>query len=246
MDWLLPPSVSTYGPQIDQMYYAILIITGIVFVLTELTLIWFLIRYRHREGRKAAYVHGNVKAEVVWTVIPFVIVVGIALASRGTWAQIRDQSSFPRDALRVEVTAKQFEWNVSYAGADGEAGTDDDYAVRNQLHVPVGRPVVVTLRSEDVIHSFFLPDFRVKQDAVPGMEIPVWFEATETGEFPIGCAELCGIGHYRMRGSMTVHSAEEFASWEGERMAEVASRAGRAVASAGSEAGGAGAAGGTK
>jgi cytochrome c oxidase subunit 2 len=211
--WLMPESASTFGPDIDRMYYVILVITGIVFVVTEVLLVWFLIRYRHKEGRKAEYIHGNVKAEIVWTAIPFVIVLGIALASRGLWAEIRDPDSMPTDAVEVHVTAKQFEWNATYAGADEAFGTGDDVTVRNRMSVPVDRPVRVTLQSEDVIHSFFLPDMRVKQDAVPGMEIPVWFEATRTGDYTIGCAELCGIGHTRMRGTLTVLGPDDFRSW---------------------------------
>jgi cytochrome c oxidase subunit II len=98
-----------------------------------------------------------------------------------------------RRELEVAVAAKQFEWNVTYPGPDGVLGTADDFTRRNQLHLPVGRVVHVHLTAEDVIHSFFLPEFRVKQDAVPGMRIPVWFEATRTGTFMLGCAELCGM-----------------------------------------------------
>jgi cytochrome c oxidase subunit 2 len=110
--------------------------------------------------------------------------------------------------------AKQFEWNVTYPGPDGRLGTEDDFVRRNQLHIPVGRVVHVHLGAEDVIHSFFLPEFRVKQDAVPGRRQPVWFEAMETGTYTLGCAELCGLGHYRMRGTVTVHEADAFDSWQ--------------------------------
>ncbi len=219
MSWLLPPHASTFGPDIDRIYYIILWITGITFVLTEVALLYFLVKYRHKEGRKAAYIHGNVKAEIIWTVIPTLIVVGIALMSMGVWDTVRNPNSIPADAIPMIVTAKQFEWNVTYAGLDGRLGTGDDFDVRNQLHIPVDRPVVVHLRSDDVIHSFFLPDMRVKQDAVPGLETPVWFEATQTGEFPLACAELCGLGHYTMDARLTVHSAAEFADWQSEQMA---------------------------
>jgi cytochrome c oxidase subunit II len=211
--WILPPSASTYAPQIDHLYYVILWITGIVFVLTELALVWFVFNYRHREGRKAEYIHGNVTAEVVWTAIPFVIVVWIALSSRTIWQNIKDPAHFPTDAMEVMVEAKQFEWNVTYPGADDQLGTPDDFVVRNRLDIPTGRPVKVLLSSIDVIHSFWVRDFRVKQDAVPGMEIPVWFEATTAGTFSIGCAELCGPGHTRMKGTLQVHTPEEFQTW---------------------------------
>jgi len=219
--WMMPETVSTYGPAIDQLYYVILVITGVVFFLTEGALIAFLVMYRHKEGRKAAYIHGSTKAEVVWTVVPFLIVMAIALASKSSWDLVKNPANFPADAMRLVVTAKQFEWNVTYPGADGRIGTADDFTVRNQLHFPVNRAVRVNLRSEDVIHSFFLPEFRLKQDAIPGREIPVWFEATRAGEFTLGCAELCGLGHYRMRGTVVVHPTEaDFQSWAASRAEE--------------------------
>ena len=218
--WLLPGgAASTFAPQIDRMYYVILIITGAVFLLTEALLLWFVIRYRHKEGRKAEYIHGNVAAEVIWTAVPFVIVIWIALASRGVWASIKDPANIPADAMEVGVAAKQFEWNVSYPGADGVLGSPDDFVTRNRLEVPVGRPIQVHLTAEDVIHSFWIRDMRLKQDAVPGMEIQVWFEATEAGEYPIGCAELCGTGHTRMRGTLIVHSEDDYQRWLSERTA---------------------------
>ena len=211
--WLMDQSASTVGPGIDRLYFWILVITGIVFFATELTLIWFLIKYRHVEGRKAEYIHGNTKAEIIWTAVPAVIVLSIALASRGLWAQIKDPAHIPPSSMRVLVTAKQFEWNVTYPGPDGELETGDDFTVRNRLDVPVDRPVALVMRAEDVIHSFFIPATRLKQDVVPGMDTHMWFEPTRTGEFPIGCAELCGIGHTRMRGTLTVHSAADYQTW---------------------------------
>ena len=212
--WTLPPSASTYAGDIDWLYYVILGITGVIFFAVEIALVYFLIRYRHREGRKAEYVHGNMTAEVVWTIVPFLIVLWLGFASRNVWRQIKDPNEFPTPGLELRVTASQFEWNVTYPGADGLLGTSDDFERRNQLHMPVGTPVLVHLNAEDVLHSFFIPSFRIKQDAVPGMEIMVWFEATQTGEYTLACAELCGLGHYRMRGSVTVHTAEEFTQWQ--------------------------------
>lgn len=212
-----PISISTYGGDIDRLFYVILVITGLIFVIVQGALIYMVLRYRHREGRKAYYIHGNTRAEIIWTAIPFVIVVFIAAASMGTWRDLRDTSRFPAPDVEIEVTAKQFEWNVTYPGADNRLGTEDDFTRRNQLHLPVGRVVHVHLGAEDVIHSFFLPEFRVKQDAVPGMRIPVWFEATQTGTYTLGCAELCGLGHYRMRGTVTVHEGAAFDAWSAAR-----------------------------
>jgi cytochrome c oxidase subunit II len=223
MSWLLPQGVTTFAPDIDRIYYLILGITGVVFVVTQLLLFWFLFRYRRKEGAKAAYIHGSTRAEVVWTAVPFVIVVGLALLSKGVWDDLRDPDAFPEGAYEIEVTARQFEWEARYAGADGSFGTEADFTLLNRLHVPVNRPVIVRLLSEDVIHSFFVPAFRVKQDAVPGMTIPVWFEVTEPGTYVLGCAELCGLGHYRMDGQIIVQSDDEFRAWEAE---QVAARAG--------------------
>lgn len=216
--WTMPEPVSTFGGEIDSLYYLILWITGAIFVIVEVALIAFVLRYRHREGRRATYSHGSKKAEVVWTVVPFILVLFIAYASNDVWLRVKvaDRGLVDKDVLPLRVTGKQFEWLVTYPGADGELGNGDDFEVRNQLHIPVGRPVRVELMSEDVIHSFFLPDFRVKQDAVPGMMIPVWFEATRTGQYPLACAELCGLGHYRMEAAVTVHEAADFERWMAE------------------------------
>lgn len=225
MNWSLPESVSTFGAEIDSIYYLILGITAVIFFAVEALLIYFIIRYRHKEGRKAAYIHGSTRAEVIWTAIPFLILVILAFQSRSVWLSVKDPARIPPDALELRVTAKQFEWNVTYPGVDGRLGTTDDFVRRSQLRIPVDRPVRITLTAEDVIHSFFLPEFRVKQDAVPGMEIPVWFQATRTGEFVLGCAELCGLGHYRMRGTVTVHTAEEFDAWQREQSAQAGAAA---------------------
>jgi cytochrome c oxidase subunit 2 len=208
-----PEGVSTYAADVDSIFMLILWITGIIFVLVETTLLIFVFRYRHRPGRRALHIHGDNRLEVVWTLIPFMIVVGIAAVSVGPWMRLRNPDRFPPPGLQVEVTAKQFEWNVRYPGPDGQLGTTDDFTSRNTMQVPVNRPVHVMLQAEDVIHSFFLPAMRVKQDAVPGMQIPIWFEATEVGEYVIGCAELCGLGHYRMRGTLQVVDALAFDRW---------------------------------
>jgi cytochrome c oxidase subunit 2 len=217
--WLMPETVSTFGPAIDSMYYVILWITGIVFFATEITLLVFLVKYRHKEGRKAEYIEGSNKAEIIWTTIPFVIVMGLAFYSKGLWDEIRDPDLIPADAFPIQLTARQFEWNAVYSGADGQFGTADDFESLNVIHIPVDQAILVELDAEDVIHSFFLPDFRVKQDAVPGMITPVWFEATRTGEFPLACAELCGLGHYTMGGTVIVHSQADFQDWLAEQQA---------------------------
>jgi cytochrome c oxidase subunit II len=220
--WLrLPENVSTYGGQIDGLFHLILWITGTIFVVVELLLLFFLFRYRYREGRVPRYTHGSNRLEVLWTIVPAVICVVLALMSRRSWAEIKQ--NMPRDAMNIEITAEQFAWNIRYPGPDGKLETADDIVALNQLHFPVGRAVVVTLHSKDVIHSFFLPEFRVKQDAVPGMSTRIWFEATRVGHWEIACAELCGLGHYRMKGFVTVETPEEFDRWLAETAREASS-----------------------
>ncbi|HMA17339.1 MAG TPA: cytochrome c oxidase subunit II [Thermoanaerobaculia bacterium] len=220
--WMkLPESVSTYGGQIDGLFRLILWITGVIFVVVEALLLFFLFRYRHREGRVPRYTHGSNRLEVIWTIVPAVICVILALLSRRSWAEIKQ--NMPQQAMNIEVTAEQFAWNIRYPGPDGKLETADDILTLNQLHFPVGRAVIVTLHSKDVIHSFFLPEFRVKQDAVPGMTTRIWFEATRVGHWEIACAELCGLGHFRMKGFVTVETPEEFDRWLAETAREASS-----------------------
>lgn len=219
MDWSLPPNFSTQGVLIDQLFWIILVITGIAFVLVESGIVWFSFKYRAREGRKAHYTHGSKRAEIIWTAIPALMMAGLGIYSGTLWANIRGHAAMPEDALTFRVVAKQFEWNVTYPGGDGQLDTSDDFTVRNQFHFPAGETVLVLLESEDVIHSFFVPVLRVKQDAVPGMEIPVWFEATDTGEFEIACAELCGLGHYRMEAQVVIHDRTDYDQWSASQTA---------------------------
>ena len=213
LSWLLSPGSSTYAADIDWIYNLILIVTGIAFVIVEAALIYFVIRYRARPGRKALYTHGAPTPEYVWTGVTAVAVVIIGLLSAPAWGRIKGRDAAPPGSMPIKILAKQFEWHVTYPGRDGRLETADDFTVRSQLHVPVDTPVVATLEAEDVIHSFFVPPWRIKQDAVPGMKIPLWFQATRTGTFELGCAELCGLGHYRMRAVVTVHTKEDFARW---------------------------------
>jgi cytochrome c oxidase subunit II len=224
LSWMLPPGASTFVGEIDWLYYLILVITGIAFVLVELALVYFLFKYRARPGRKAVYLHGSNKAEVAWTSITAIVVVMIGVLSAPAWGRIKGRDAPPKDAIPMALTAKQFEWHFTYPGRDGKIGTSDDYTIRSQLHVPINKPVVVTMQSEDVIHSFFIPSFRIKQDAVPGMHIRVWFQPTKEGTYELGCAELCGLGHYRMRAVVTVHSQQDYDRWAAQQSAAVAQR----------------------
>ena len=139
------------------------------------------------------------------------------LAGSTTWADIKSRQ--PATDFVLELTAKQFNWEIRYPGLDGQLNTEDDYVVDNDFHVPVNKVVRIQLKSRDVIHSLFVPALRLKQDAVPGREIPVWFEATKTGKYEVPCAELCGFGHSGMKGWLYVDSPEDYATWAAEKKA---------------------------
>jgi cytochrome c oxidase subunit 2 len=143
---------------------------------------------------------------------------GIDYAGHRAWEVEKNQ--IPPGAIEVKVTAKQFNWEFTYPGPDGKLGTADDVAVENELHVPVNQVIRFTLNSNDVIHSFWVPNLRLKQDVVPGRVIPGWFEATEPGAYEIACSELCGFGHYSMRGTVIVHTAKEYDKWMRDTVAQ--------------------------
>jgi cytochrome c oxidase subunit 2 len=211
LDWWLPPNVSTYGGDVDWLFYLIFYITGVTWVLVQAVMLIFLFVYRHREGRRATYTHGNTTLEILWTIVPALILVMLGFMSRATWDQIRH--SHPASTHVVQITAKQFNWEILYPGPDGKFDTDDDKMIENDLHVPVNEVVRVRLTSKDVIHSFFVPSFRLKQDAVPGRVIEIWFDATKPGVYELPCAELCGFGHSGMLGHVTVQTADDYQSW---------------------------------
>lgn len=210
-----PENVSTYGGEIDSLFYLILYVTAAWFFLTQGLIIFFLILFRRRPGRRAVYVPGSRIKQAAWILVPglIVLVLDLWIDFRGAevWAKIK--GSPPPSDLLIQVTGKQFNWEITYPGPDGKLGTADDLVRENDMHVPAGKVVRVVLRSRDVIHSFFLPNLRLKQDAVPGREIHAWFEATKPGEYPIPCAELCGFGHSGMQGSLIVHTPEEYEKW---------------------------------
>ena len=224
MNWAFPgnrESATPLGVRIDDLFYMILVIVTIVFIATQIALGYALWTGSRTGKTKALFTHGSHNLEVIWTIVPSGILLFIALYQMDVWVQYRIKSHFPKEAQGppiAEVTARQFEWRIRYAGLDehGEPLTlqptpqaTDLYTV-NDLHVPIYEAVKIQLRSADVQHSFFVPDLRVKQDAIPGQIIPIWFEVTRSGEFDLTCAELCGWGHYKMRGRVVVQTREEF------------------------------------
>jgi cytochrome c oxidase subunit 2 len=182
-------------------------------------LFWFLWKYNSDDNREPVkFTHGSHSLEIVWTIIPAATLLFIALYQMNAWAQ--EKMRKPDMLPTVEVTGRQFEWRLRYPGQDGRLGTTDDIFHVNDLHIPVGEEILIDLKTQDVLHSFFIPNMRVKQDAVPGMKIPVWFKAKETGKFDIVCAELCGWGHYKMKGRVTVESRRDYDRWLANMYAE--------------------------
>jgi cytochrome c oxidase subunit 2 len=225
LSWWLPENVSTFGGQIDRLFYAIYYLTGVTFFLVQITLLVFLFVYRDRPGRRATYTHGNTTLEIIWTAVPAVILAVLALVSRSTWAEIKETQ--PPSDFQIRVSGKQFNWEIMYPGPDGKLDTDDDVKMDNDFHVPVNKVVRIQLHSQDVIHSFFVPQFRLKQDAVPGHSIPVWFKATKPGKYEVPCAELCGFGHSGMRGFVYVDTPEAYETWAREKGVGLAGTAGQ-------------------
>jgi cytochrome c oxidase subunit 2 len=237
--WWVPEVISVHGPAIDHQLVVTLIIAGTVFLLAHLGLGYLIWRYRARGTGRAAYWHENPKMELTWTLVTAVVFVGLGIQGNKVWADYF-LAPVPADATTVEVTSQQFAWNIRYAGVDGKFGrTDvklindaaaeylgidpkdpagrDDVMTQNIMAIPVNRPVRVILRTKDVTHSFFVPQLRVKQDAVPGISIQVHFTAVKTGEYEIACAELCGMQHYKMRGRLLVMQEAEYQKWLKER-----------------------------
>jgi cytochrome c oxidase subunit 2 len=208
----LPPDVSDHGRTIDHLFYFILGLTGIVFLGTELAMFLFMWRYDERTNHEPAkFTHGSHSLEVVWTIVPAATLLFIAIYQMNAWAAQKMRR--PETPPTAEVTGRQFEWRLRYPGRDGLLYTTDDIFDVNDLHLPVGEEVLLVVKSEDVLHSFFLPNFRVKQDVVPGMKQYVWFKPTEEGQYDLVCAELCGWGHYKMKGRVTVQPRPEYESF---------------------------------
>ena len=258
-EWMRLPALATaHGQEIDNLIGWTHVFMLVLFVGWGAFITYVLFRFRKSRNPVASYT--GAKSHVSSYLEGGVLVVELVLLfafSIPLWAARVAHVPPDSEAVVVQLTGEQFAWNVRYPGPDGKFGrTDiklldaqenplgidrsdpdakDDVTTLNQLYLPVNRPIVVKLKSKDVIHSFGVPEFRVKQDAIPGLTIPVWFVPTVTTaemrarkgnpafEYEIACAQLCGLGHYRMRGFVTVLTGEEFAKWMAERVAELAS-----------------------
>lgn len=213
----LPENINDHGHVIDQLFMFILYLTGVIFVGTGVALFWFLWKFDAAQNKEPVkFTHGSHTLEVVWSIVPAATLLFIAIYQMNAWADAKMRRPMegdqPAPAL-CEVTGRQFEWRIRYAGPDRKIGTRDDIHVVNDLHLPVNEEIVIEIKSMDVLHSFFLPNVRIKQDVVPGMKQYVWFRPNKPGTYDIVCAELCGWGHYKMRGRMIVESRDKFDAW---------------------------------
>jgi len=236
----LPINASAHGYEIDSMILYVHILMLVLFVGWGIFFTTALIRFNRRAHPKADYTgvknHISSKIEIAVVVIEAILLVGFSIPF---WA--KHVNAFPNrtDIVEVHVVAEQFAWNIHYPGKDGIFGktnpkfmdpqnnpigldmkdpnAQDDIVTINQLHLPLGRPAVIRLTTKDVIHCFALPVMRVKQDVIPGMSIQTWFTPIKTGKFEIACAQLCGIGHYRMKGFLTIDTPEDYAKWQSEQ-----------------------------
>ena len=198
---MFPARASTTAGQVDALYGYLVVISGIMTVLIFLAILFFAVKYRKRPGRVARQIHGSTALEIAWSVIPFLFMV--VMFAWGTKLYFENYTP-PRDTMDIYVVGKQWMWKIQYPNGLREI---------NELHVPTGRPVKLILASEDVIHSFFLPAFRMKHDVVPGSYQTYWFEATKPGRYHIFCAEYCGTNHSRMIGWVTVMDPVSFQNW---------------------------------
>ncbi|MEJ8803962.1 cytochrome c oxidase subunit II [Pontibacter sp. H249] len=237
------PLASVHGEWTDDLFWTTMIVIGVVFVITQILLFIYSFKYQHKDDKRAYYYPHNNKLEIVWTMIPAVVMALLVFGGWKTWTKIT--SAAPEDAVVIEVMGKQFNWMVRYPGADGQLGVakhtlidatnefgvdfsdpaaKDDF-MPMEIHVPKGQPVLFKIRSRDVIHSVFLPHFRVKMDAVPGMPTKFWFVPTKTTDemrsetgnpdfkYELACTEICGRGHFAMRYILVVDEPEDYQAW---------------------------------
>ncbi len=214
LSWL-PQDVSTFGPNIDSIIKLVIYIVGTAFILAEGTLLAFLILGRRHEGGRAFFVRGDSMRQLAWVLAPVVVVifldVAIDVRAKPVWDLVKEES--PAPGLTVKMAALQFGWEFTYPGPDGKFGTGNDLVQTTFLTIPTGQVIRLLMTSKDVIHSFYVPQLRLRQDVIPGREIPAWFEVTQPGTYEIGCSQLCGISHFAMKGVLKVLTPEDYQKW---------------------------------
>jgi cytochrome c oxidase subunit 2 len=212
-------ALSTYAKDIDNLILLIFLLVAPWFVACEALFFYFIIRFREKDGRRAEYITGEEKSHKRWITYPHLLVlvcdVFIVVGAVRVWYDVKQHLPEPYETVRV--VGQQWAWSFAHPGPDKKLGTDDDIKTVDELHIEVGKVYHYKLEARDVLHSFSVPVFRLKQDAVPGRIITGWFEATKTGTYDIQCAEICGIGHGVMAGRIIIESAEEHAAWVAEQ-----------------------------
>ena len=240
-----PPVASEHGIETDRLFWITMAVTGFIFILTHILLFYFSYRYQYSDTKKALFYPDNSKLEVIWTVIPALVLSVLVFSGWKAWTDITEKA--PDDSEIIEILGYQFGWTVRYPGTDGQLGnfdyrlidaeniwgmdfTDkasfDDFTSTTEIHVPKGKPVLFKIRARDVLHSVYIPEFRLKQDAVPGMPTRFHFVATkttaeireETGDpdynYNVFCTEVCGRGHFSMRLRLIVDDPAEYEAWK--------------------------------
>jgi cytochrome c oxidase subunit II len=232
--WWLPFNAST-NHGIDGLIAILHWFMAILFFGWGIYLVYCLVKFKYKPGRTVVAVDRKFKLPVYLEVaIVFVEIVLLVFVSSPLWYKYRVVFPLKKDSVVIRIVAEQYAWNFHYPGMDGKFGrmelgkidgtnplgldredpdAKDDIVSVNELHIPLHRPILAQLSSKDVIHSFFIPVLRVKQDVIPGMQIPIWFEAAVTGEFEVACSQLCGLGHYRMKGRLFIDTPEQFVEW---------------------------------
>ncbi|WP_158858450.1 cytochrome c oxidase subunit II [Lunatibacter salilacus] len=241
------PIASEHGVITDRLFWVTMAVTGFIFILTHILLFWFPYKYQYRTDRRASYYPDNNKLEVIWTLVPAVVLALLVISGWRAWTDITDPA--PEGAHEIELLGYQFAWEIRYPGKDNILG-DFDYRLINATNsrgvdfsdqnsrddfpsqsvvIPKGEPVLFKIRARDVLHSVFAPHMRLKMDAVPGMPTRFWFVPTKTTaemraelgdeefEYEIACTEVCGSGHFSMRRVITVVEPEEYRKWFSEQ-----------------------------
>lgn len=245
----LPEAASVHGKETDYWFWVSMSVIMVGFFVVNSLLFYFAYKYRFKKGRVASFYPHNNKLEVIWTIVPAMIMAGLVFTGLIVWNDV--MADAPEDAEVVEIMGKQFGWQVRYPGVDdnklgnynfkltdatNEFGIDlsdensfDDFTSNTEMHIPVGRPVLLKIRARDVLHSVFIPHMRVKMDAVPGMPTKFWFTATQTTEqaraelgnpdfdFEIACTEVCGRSHFAMKLRLIVEEEADYKKWKSEQ-----------------------------
>ncbi len=238
--YLVPEAITETAQKIDVLMWAIIWITMVVFIGVEVVLVWFALKYRDKgDGRVPVYTHGSNKLEFIWTIIPVLILIVLAVWSENLLnTEIRAIPDKPD--VRIRVTARQFNWNFEVLENNGQpieeknrpiidTGTNSTESAQpdrefpkefvsgfdnlTPIKLPVNKVIVFEITSLDVIHAFWVPEWRIKQDALPGHINRIWVKPTKLGKYPVACAELCGNGHFKMAGRVEVVSEEDFNAW---------------------------------